>query len=229
MSFPDSTEMSLYVYLAVGGAVVILTALGMYYTPVSQMKAPAILLGIVGGLGVGVALGIIAMMGFGYRWYVQVYDNGSREPPPGMPAQQMAARGGGRGPTDGGGGGQRGGNGPSAKTQLASLITKLDILTHERPAVKLEAEQKRKISDQIQKLEDKEDLTEEEAKEKLDAVVGILNDDQRKTLSEAGAPLQGQRGANRGGGSPPANPFREGQAGEHLKSLRGELEGKKKE
>jgi hypothetical protein len=244
MSFPDWSEMSLFVYLAIGGAVVILTALGMYFTPVSQIKAPAVVIGIVGGLGAGAALAIIAMMGFGWRWYVQVYDNGADiGPAPQLPAAgggggrggppggggRGGMPGGGGGGQRGGGGGQRGGSGISAKNQLAAVITKLDLLTHKAPVVTLDAEQKRKMREQIQELEDKEDLTEEEAKEKLEAVVGILNDDQKKTLSEAGADVPGQRGGNRGGGSAPANPFREGQTGEHLKSLRGELEGKKKE
>lgn len=126
------------------------------------------------------------------------------------------------------GGGQRGG-GPTSKNQLASLITKLDLLTHERLSVKLDAEQKRKIREQIQKLEEKDELSEEEAKTKLDAVVEVLHDDQKKTLSEAGASLPGQRSGNRGGGDAPANPFKEGQSNEHLKSLRSQLEDKNTE
>jgi hypothetical protein len=231
LSYPDWSEWSWYVYLAVGGAVLILASAGMYFSSASQNKVPAYLLAIVGGLGLGAAGAIIGMMGFGWRWYAQKYDNGTQMAAPTMPVNAGGPPMGEGGPRGGGmrgGGGPRGGSGPNSKNQLASLITRLDLLTHERPAVKLDGEQKKKMREQILQLDEKEELSEEEAKKKLDAVMEILTDDQRKTLGEAGATGAGQRGGNRGGEAP-ANPFLEGQANQHLKSLRGELEGKKTE
>ncbi|HZV05672.1 MAG TPA: hypothetical protein VE999_11370 [Gemmataceae bacterium] len=218
-------------YLAIGGAVLILMSLGMYYVPASQMKIPAFLLGIVGGVGVGAAVAIIGMMGFGWRWYAQYYENQNPRMGSGGSPPAMGVVGGGP-PAAGGGSGQRGGRqrgsaDSNSKNQLASLITKLDLLTHERPVVQLDAEQKRQIRKQIEKLDDKEDLSEEEAKKKLDAMVGILHDDQKKILSEAGANLPGQQGGNRGRGEAPPNPFKEGQPNQHLKSLSNQLEDKK--
>src|SRR5262245_53562487 len=191
LSFPDWAEMSLYVYLAIGGAVLMLMAIGLYYVPVPQMKLPAFLLGIVGGVGVGAGVAVIGLMGFGYRWYAQIYENqtprrmsmggggGGQAMMGGGGGGAPKAEGGGGGPAMAGGGGghrgggQRGAANSNSKNQLASLITKLDLLTHERPVVKLDADQKRQIRKQIEKLEDKEDLSEEEAKKKLDAVVDI--------------------------------------------------------
>lgn len=221
LTFPDWAELSRYVYLAIGSAVLILLSAGLYYAPIARSKVPAILLGIVGGAGLGAGIAVIAMMGYGWRWYAQYYENSNPrlsggEPPP---------MGGGGRPR---GGGQRG-TGFNSKNQLASLITKLDLLTHERPAVKLDIEQKRKIREQIQKLEDNEALGEDEAQKRLDAVVEILHDDQKQILSEAGVNLPGQRSGNRGGGDAPANPFKEGPPYQHLKSLRDQLKDAKTE
>jgi hypothetical protein len=231
LSFPDWAEMSFYVYLAIGGAVLILMSLGMYITPVSQLRIPAFLLAIVGGVGLGAAVAVIGMMGFGWRWYAQYYENQNPRMGSGGSPPAMGVVGGGPQTTAGGGGqrggGQRGAANTNSKNQLASLITKLDLLTHERPVVQLDAEQKRQIRKQIEKLEDKEDLSEEDAKKKLDAVVAILHDDQKRTLNEAGANLPGQQGGNRGRGEPPPNPFKEGQPNQHLKSLSNQLEDKK--
>jgi hypothetical protein len=228
LSFPDWGEMSLYVYLAVGGAVLILMSIGLHFA-LPRTQVPAFLLGIVGGMGLGAGAAVIGMMGFGWRWYAQYYENenprlGASGPPQMGGGGGRGGRGGGQ--RGGGRGGQRGGGGASSKNQLASLITKLDLLTHDRLSVKLDAEQKRKIREQIQKLEEKDELSEEEAKTKLDAVVEILHDDQKATLSEAGANLPGQRGGNRGGGDASANPFKGGQPNEHLKSLRNQLDDK---
>lgn len=249
MDLPNwMTDMTLYHYLAIGGGVVVVLALVLYFTPVSKLKIPSILMSIVGGVGVGLALGVVLMAFFGYRWTREDFSNGSQEPPPGAPQNPpgmargggmmggppgagMMGGGGGRGGGGRGGarGGGGGGGGPSPKTQLAALIAKLDVLTKKPLEVKLDAEQKKKIHETIQKLDEKADLSDDEAKAKLDALLEIVKG-QRETLEDAGYrwPGQGQGGGNRGGqGNAPANPFQAGANKEHLRSLETQLNEKK--
>jgi len=206
---------------------------GLNFTPVTQIKVPAFLLGIVGGLGVGAGVAVLGMMGFGWRWYAQHYEQVHEGDPPRLPANNgpAMARGGGGGPAmaRGGRGGPRGGgsaSNASAKNQLESLITTLDLVTHERPTVKLTAEQKQKIREQIQKVLEKDALLESDAKEALDALQAILKD-QRKSLEEAGYRWPDEADGKKDAPSPPPNPFREGADSKHLKSLQGQLEEKK--
>jgi hypothetical protein len=211
LSFPDWSELSLYVYVAVGGAVAILMALGMHFAPITQRKIPAIVIAIVGALGGGAAGAVISMMGFGWRWYGQHYEQPHEGPPPGSPRGQGGDEPPGRG-------GPAGRGRPNPKTQLVSLITKLDLVTHEHPAVTLSAEQKRKIRERLQKLDGWEVLMDTDAKEALDAVLEILTDEQKKILNEDRKP---------GATNPPLNPFKEEPDSEHLKSLRSQLAEKK--
>jgi hypothetical protein len=128
----------------------------------------------------------------------------------------MMGGGGGRGMGGRQGGG--GGRGPNSKNQLATLVAKLDLLTHKPLAVRLDAQQKDKMREQLKDLDDGE-LSEEKAKERLDALLEILKD-QRKTLEDAGYRWPGQGG---GGFQRPAdvpNPFKVEQNEQHLKALR---------
>ena len=226
MTIPNWTDMTLYHYLAIGGAGVILVGLVLYFTPIARLKIPAIFLGVVGGLGAGAGLGIVAMAYYGYHWEPRE-DPDAASNAPGPPGMMPPGMMGGGGPPNMMGGGAAG-RGPTSKTQLVSLITKLDLLTHHSLAVRLNDEQKKKVRQQIVKLDEKQDISEREAKERLDALLVVLKD-QRETLESAGYRWPGQSG---GAGQPPQsqpNPFREPQNGKHLKSLQNQLEEKKTE
>jgi len=134
----------------------------------------------------------------------------------------------GKGPggAGGGGGGQRG---PSPKTQLANLVTKLDLLTQKPLSVELTADQKKKVGEQLKGLTDADDLSDEDATKRLDALKDVLKEN-IETLEAAGYRFPGQGGpggapgaGGPGGGRPPANPFKDEQTGKHLKSLESQL------
>jgi hypothetical protein len=120
---------------------------------------------------------------------------------------------GGKGPGGGGGGFPA----PSSKLQLAQLVTKLDVLTARPLAVQLTPDQKKQAAELLAGVGEKEELTEAEAREKLEAIQKLLDEEQTKTLRAAGYP------PGPFGGKPPANPFRTGDAAERLKSLQATL------
>ena len=120
---------------------------------------------------------------------------------------------GGKGP--GGAGKGKGGFGPTPKTQLAQLVTKLDVLTAKPLTLELTDSQRNKVRTQLKGLTEEENLSEEEAKKRLDALLEVLKD-QRATLEEAGYFWPGSFQMPP---SPPSNPFKEGKAADHLKAL----------
>jgi hypothetical protein len=224
MTLPDWDQLTWYHYLGVGGGVVVILALLMYFTRASRIKVPAILMAILGGMGVGVVLGAVATITAStYASKMEeerTYEGIDKSAPP-------FGKGGKGGPKGGKGGfGMGGTRGPNSKTQLASLIAKLDLLTSHPLSVKLDAEQKQKVAETLQKLDEEKELSEDEARTKLEALGKILTEDQRKTLDAAGYrwPGQGQGGGGRGGApAAPPNPFSEGENHDHLTSLRAQL------
>ena len=221
---PNWTDLTLYHYLAIAGAALVLVALLLHFTPVARLKMPAVILGIVGGLGTGIALGVLSMATFGYHFNApasetaQVPGMGPMMPggPPGIP---------GRGMQRGGGGGR----GPTSKTRLVALVTKLDQLSGKPLHLTLSAEQKQKVREQLQNLDEEKELKEDDAKKRLETLQTLLQD-QRDTLEAAGYRLTGA--GQGGGGRPPAdqsNPFKEETNAHHLKSLRAYLDEKKSE
>jgi hypothetical protein len=103
---------------------------------------------------------------------------------------------------------------PSPRSQLATLVTKLDQLTREPLTVKLNDEQKAKLGEQLAGLEKMDSISEDEAKKRLDAILDIVKEN-RETLEAAGFAMSGRR--------PPAdspNPFKEGSPLKHLEGLR---------
>src|ERR1051326_524714 len=135
----------------------------------------AIVSGII-CLGLGVAAGAGGMMAVGWK-VEQKADmppegaNGPSRPPPGG---MGGGPGGGGRPGGGGapGGGQRG---PSSKMQLAQLVNKLNDLTEKSLHVELSADEKKKVHEQLQGA-DKDELTDEDAKKRLDTLLEILKD-----------------------------------------------------
>ena len=171
----------------------------------------AVIVAFAAGLLVGAA-GIGLM---GYR----ITAPKDAAPPPGAPTSMSM-------PMPGGPGGTGGMRGPSPKGQLASLVAKLDALTDKPLAVQLTAEQRKQIQEQLNGLADAKELSDDEAKTKLDKILDVLKD-QKDTMEKAGYRWPGGGGA---GGPPqarppaPANPFTtEANAG-HLKSLSERLE-----
>jgi hypothetical protein len=129
--------------------------------------------------------------------------------------------GGGGGPPMGGGfGGGGGRQGPSSKQQLAGLVRKLDQLTEKPLFVELTPEQRKKIGEQLKGLADMKELSDDEAKTRLEAILDIVKD-KKDTMTAAGYFWPGERPNFGGGGgqNPPANPFSEDAAGKPLKSL----------
>jgi hypothetical protein len=123
-------------------------------------------------------------------------------------------------------GGQPGrGQGPSAKTQLASLVAKLDQLTRKPLAVNLTEEQRAQVREQLKGLGDADDLSDDDAKKRLDTVLDVVKD-QRETLEAAGYRWPGQQGGGRPPADAPKNPFKDEANGKHLKSLEDQLEKK---
>jgi hypothetical protein len=97
-------------------------------------------------------------------------------------------------------------------------VAKLDALTAKPLEVKLSAEDRDKVRQQLAGLAGKEELTEEEAKEKLDAILAVVAKD-RATLEDAGYRWPGGGGGGGGGQPPPPNPFAEPRNAGHLKAL----------
>ena len=142
-------------------------------------------------------------------------DGGKGGPMPG------GSKGGGKG-----GGGKGGFGGPNPKVQLAQLVGKLDVLTRTPLSVQLTSEQKKQVKDVLAGLDAKDELTDVEAKAKLDALLKVV-EGQKETLVEAGFRWPGGGGGPGGGGPPgpggppqqPPNPFKEGDRAKQLKSL----------
>ena len=107
--------------------------------------------------------------------------------------------------------------------QLARLVGKLDTLTRQPLAVQLTTEEKKEVKEILTGLEAKDDLTEEEAKLKLDALYKAL-EKHKDVFIDTGyrwpTPF-------RIPGRQPPNPFKAGELSEdvkHLKSFRATLD-----
>jgi hypothetical protein len=132
--------------------------------------------------------------------------------PGGMP------KGGPGGMPMGGPGGMKG-KGPDSKAQLASLVQKLDLLTGKPLKFDLSTQQQIQLAEQLQGLEDIKELSEEEAKKRLDKVLEILND-KADVLKAVGYRLPGEK-LQQPAAAP--NPFMEEPNRKALKELRQRL------
>ncbi len=207
-------------------------------------KVPVIVASSMICLAAGVAAGIVVTGLYGEKWFPKKEAAQEAPPPdpnaprgmmvgmgPGVPdGNQRVARGPGGAPMGGPGGG--GNRGPNAKMQLANLVTKLDVLTKQPLTIALTPEQKKKVEEELTGLDAKEEISDEEAKKKVEALQELLKD-QKKTLEEVGYRWdqgQGGGGGNRGGGGggqAPKNPFKEGTPHDHLKDLQKRVESPK--
>jgi hypothetical protein len=228
----DWTKWELYHYLIATGIVIVVLALILYFIPGFRIKMPAIVITGLGCLAVGLGIGMVTMAALGYR--LEPAHGPGESPSAGMAdtgrSGEMKAAGGrgrgagGMGPMMGGGKGRGmgGGRGPSPKTQLAGLVDKLDVLTGKPLAIELAPERKAKIAEVLKGLDDKMELTDEDAKRKLDALLAEVQD-QKTTLEAAGYSWPGEGGAPGRAGAAAPNPFKEEASAQHLKALRERL------
>jgi len=228
----DWTKWEFYHYLIAAGVVVIVLALILYFIPAFRIKMPAIAIAVLGSLAAGLGIGMVVMAALGYHLEPRT----SVDEPPGAGGTQgkgsemmkgMGGRGKGGGGMAGmmsgkgkGGGGMGGGRGPSPKTQLATLIDKLDVLTSKPLAIELTPDKKVKVAELLKGLDDKAELSDEDAKQKLDALLAEVQD-QKRTLEAAGFRWPGE-GGGRAGAAPP-NPFMDEANSQHLKALQERL------
>jgi len=104
---------------------------------------------------------------------------------------------------------------PVVLTQLAFLITKLDVLTGTPPSVTLTDEQKKVVAEQLAGLDTMDMLTTSAAQTRLDALLAVLADS-RPALEAVGFQWPGpsaKRPPN------PINPFADEVNAKALKSL----------
>jgi hypothetical protein len=154
---------------------------------------------------------------------------GDAASPAGMPAPggSMGGMGAGMGGMGGGPGGGMGGGmggmggGANPKRDLTTLVRKIDLLTGEI-GIKLNPEQGASLAAALADVEKAEDMSDDDAKAKHDAILALLDDAQKPQLDAIGLPRP-QRGSGGGpGGSAkqaPANPFQEETNAKSLKNL----------
>ena len=106
---------------------------------------------------------------------------------------------------------QKGEQTASPKVQLIALIEKLDRVTE---TTKLDPERKKQVLAQLQGLEEKEQMSEDEAKGQRDALLSILKVRDRWI----GTPTEEAKAA-----ATAANPFKAGKPQQHLKALQERL------
>lgn len=231
----DFNKLETWHYFALGGGGILLIGIILYFLPIGKVKMPAVMTAGFGGLISGIALGVIFMVGFGYRPFApeppnfgpgeQTGDQTTPTPGPGGKGKGPGGPGmpGKKGP--GGGGAAQGGS-PSSKMQLSSLVNALDTVVDKPVTVTLSPEDRVAIAKQLEGLGAAGEISEDDAKARLEAIHKILEKD-RKAMETVGYNWSGQAKGGFGKGNfgkdPPANPFKEGPASEHLKSLMGRL------
>ena len=229
MSFlKDFADMNVYNYLAIGGGAVAVLAILLYFIPVTRIKLPAVIVSTVSSLAAGVGIGVLAMASYGYHWETRSQANAAAATEEGRAAPRMMMAGAGGGPQGmkgpGGGPGMAGGGarGPSSKSQLASLVAKLDLLTGKPLRLELTDDQKAKIREQLDGLAERDSLGDDEAKTRLETLEKVL-EGEKDILQAVGFRSAGTQA---GGGRPPteaANPFKDETNGQHLKTLNAKL------
>ncbi len=238
----DWTDMGIYPWIAGGGGIVLLLAIVFCFLRLGKLSIPAGVVAGLAGLGTGTALGVVLMGLMGYQIKAPESDNepadASAGPRPGGGGMMMGGGppgmggmrgmpGGGMMGGRGGGPGGFGGFRPSSKAQLASLVGKLELLTSKPLTLELNAEQRQQVRKQLEGLADKEELSDEEAKKRLDALLEVL-EDHKDTLTAVGFRWPGERGGGGGFGRPgqaPANPFTAKAARKDLEALDRRLGG----
>lgn len=228
-----------------GGAVVVVIGLALRQIESMKKNIPAwLVMGLLGIL-VGGGASMVAMHGVGYHWKEQAVLGGRTSGGAGQQGPMEAAGGGGMmgggmmggggggggamqsiGPAmsgmmgGAGGGGMMGGGGsggPPARATLPSLVGKLDLVIHGL-SLKLDDDKIAKLAEAIKNLDDEDEMSEDAAKEHLDAINDLLTDEQQEVLASFSLPFArrgggGAGGRGGGGGGPAAQPGGMGGAG----------------
>lgn len=177
----------------------------------AKAKVPIYVTACILCLLIGVAGGVFGMTFFGYTL--------TPAPPKGTPLGGMPPGGmmGGMPPGGMKGFGMKGGKGGgmnNPKTQLASLVTKLDQLSQKPLKIELTKEQQQKVIEVLAGLADKKELSNEEASDGLKSVLEVLKD-QLPVLQSVGVRVPGQMDP-----PPGPNPFLDDETKKHWQSLK---------
>jgi hypothetical protein len=195
-----------------GGCILAVLGVVLSFLPMSRLKLPASAAAALGSLVLGFSGGLLLMTRLGYHWdFVSGPTGPSRTSPSGprrtlqmSPEQIERMRK--LMNLD-----QNGKQTASPKAQLVALIEKLDRATQN---FQLDAGQKKRVLARLQGLEEKEQMSEDEAKGQRDALLGILNVNERWI----GTPTEEAKAA-----ATAANPFKAGKPQQHVKALQERL------
>ncbi|HEV3258678.1 MAG TPA: hypothetical protein VG013_17515 [Gemmataceae bacterium] len=213
-------QLELQHYLAVGGGVIAVVAVVCYFGGGARIRVPAAAAGFVGAVAAGFGLGVITMVACGYHWNVAPVTTptsaGAGTPGGGMAGGGM---GGGGTPRSAPAGRDRA---PTARDQLVSLVDKLNLLLLPLD-LELTAKQKALIRQQLKSIPQSNQLSDDEAKAKLDVLHDTLKY-KRGVLSLVGYDWTEPVGGKGGGkGEKPLNPFMRLPAETNLRSLQERL------
>jgi hypothetical protein len=229
----DWNNMQTWQYGALIGGAVLLVGLIVYFLPIRRLKVPGSITAAIGGAGLGLALGILWMSTLGYKPTGPATE-GAEEPKDGGPPPGLAkGKGGGKGAPKGGFGGgapKGGGNPPTSRVLLARLVNALDTVVDRPIALTLTPAERAALAEQLKGLESAEEIKEDDARARLDALQKILERD-RKALEAVGyqwasPDAKGPPKGGFGGPKDSPNPFADGPAKERLKSLQERLDKK---
>jgi hypothetical protein len=222
--------------LLIGGALLVVGIL-LYFLGVRQIKVPAAVTAGFAGLAVGLAAGIVWLGAFGYKPVETPRDDEPGAGEGGGPPRMAGGpkMGGGGAPKMGGGGGApKSGGGPPApspRAQLLALIDALDRVLDRPVTVTLTTDERAAVARQLKGLDAAPEVKDDEAKDKLDAILKVVEKD-RKALEAVGYrwPIADPKAES---GGPPqglltaSNPFHEPNTAAKVQSVAERLAKKK--
>ncbi len=178
----DFKNMEIYRWFIIGGGGLAVLSVLLYFVKGSRIRVSAFFACFIGCLVLGFGVGVITLGAVGYNWNKkeEISEAGAAPPDgpkndgPGMPKK------GGFGKGD-----NRKKGGVNVKTQLATLVAKLNLLTESPLSVALNDERKKKIGDLLESLGATETLDDKDAAKALLALQEIIESD-RKTMEAVG-------------------------------------------
>jgi len=239
---PGGISLEVILYGALGVAALVMIAVSyFFFKSDSSRNQIAFAIGL-GGLFIGLAVGMLTMF---------LLQGAVPQAKAATPAAEAAApANGNRRPMAAAVMGVGGGRFAFPKGQLATLVDKLNLLTDKPLTLQLSDEQKKRLREQVQGLQDIQELSDAEAQKRIEAVQDAIKD-QRELLeavgyrwSASGEGPQGPMGAGPGtgiggmgpgmpgigrgrGGNPTPemspNPFADGKNRKSLESLQDRL------
>jgi hypothetical protein len=195
-----------------GGGILAVLAVLLSLLPMSRLKLPASAAAALGSLVLGFSGGLLLMTRLSYDWDLVSGQRGPSQTSPSGPSGPRQWS-----PEDVEraralmGMSQKGNQTASLKAQLIALIENLDRVTENH---QLDPKRKEQVLAQLQGLEEKEQMSEDEAKGQRDALLSILKVRDRWI----GTPTEEAKAA-----ATAANPFKAGKPQQHLKALQERL------